>query len=183
MLFRSPDIITSAKGLTSGYQPLSGTLLTEEIFDVISGEGGMFMHGMTYSGHPAACAAGLANIAIMEREDLCGRVRKYGPKFERALHRLDDLDVVGEVRGSHFMQGIEFVRDKKTRELFSQEANIGGRVAKHAQKRGLIVRPLGHMAILSPPLTLGDTEIAFVEETLGAAIRASMDDLVREGLL
>ena len=81
------------------------------------------------------------------------------------------------------MQGIEFVRDKRTREVFGPEADIGGRIARHAQKRGLIVRPLDRMAVLSPPLTLGDAEIAFIEETLRAAIRAGMDDLAREGLL
>ena len=178
-----PDIITSAKGLTSGYQPLSATLISDEIFDVVSGPGGLFLHGMTYSGHPAACAAGLANIAIMENEDLCGHVRTYGPRFETALHKLEDLDAVGEVRGSHFMQGIEFVRDKATKEAFSPEINIGGRISRHAQKRGLIVRPLGHMAVLSPPLILGDAEIDFIEQTLRAAITASMDDLAREGLL
>ncbi|MBC6441492.1 MAG: aminotransferase [Rhodospirillales bacterium] len=178
-----PDIISSAKGLTSGYQPLSGTFLSEEIFDVVSGEGGVFLHGMTYSGHPAACAAGLANIAIMENEDLCGHVREFGPKFETALHKLEDLDVVGEVRGSHFMQGVEFVRDKKTREPFPLEANIGGRIAGHAQQRGLIVRPLGHMAVLSPPLILGQSEIDFIEQTMRAAIRASMDEVAREGLM
>jgi len=177
-----PDMITSAKGLTSGYQPLSGTLMSEEIFDVVSGEGGMFLHGMTYSGHPAACAAGLANIAIMENDDLCGHVREFGPKFEAALKKLEELDIVGEVRGSHFMQGLEFVKDKETKEAFDLEANIGGRISKHAQQRGLIVRPLGHMAVLSPPLILGQSEIDFIGDTLAASIKAAMDDVTREGL-
>ncbi len=177
-----PDIITSAKGLTSGYQPLSATILCEEIYDVISAPGAVFLHGMTYSSHPAACAAALANIAIMENEDLCGHVRTHGPKFGEALGRLEDLDVVGEVRGSHFMQGIEFVRDRRTRELFGEEADFGGRVARHAQKRGLVVRPLGHMAVLSPPLIIGEKEIAIIEDTLRQSIQAALDDVTREGL-
>ena len=178
-----PDIITSAKGLTSGYQPLSATILSEEIYDVISAPGAMFLHGMTYSSHPAACAAALANIAIMENEDLCGHVRTHGPMFEAALHRLEDLDAVGEVRGSQFLQGIEFVRDRATREVFGEEADIGGRVSRHAQQRGLIVRPLGHMALLSPPLIIGEREIGIIEKTLRESIQATLDDLAREGFL
>ncbi len=177
-----PDIITSAKGLTSGYQPLSATILSEEIYDVIAAPGAMFLHGMTYSSHPAACAAALANIAIMENEDLCGHVRTTGPLFEAALHRLGDLDAVGEVRGSHFMQGIEFVRDQATGELHDAELDFGGRVARHAQKRGLIVRPLGHMAVLSPPLIIAEREIGIIEDVLRESIRAALDDLAAEGL-
>jgi adenosylmethionine-8-amino-7-oxononanoate aminotransferase len=94
-----PDIITTAKGLTSGYQPLSAAILSDEIFEVISGPGGLFLHGMTYSGHPAACAAALANIALMEDEDICGHVQVEGVRFAEALKALEDLPIVGEVRG------------------------------------------------------------------------------------
>lgn len=176
-----PDIITSAKGLTSGYQPLSATIVTDEIYDVIAAPGGRFLHGMTYSGHPACCAAALANIAILEREDICGRVRERGPLFESALRSLEDLPVVGEVRGSHFMMGIEFVRDKATKAPF--EADVGQRVARHAQARGLIVRPLGSMAVLSPPLILTESQIAAIAETLRDSIAATVEDLTREKLM
>lgn len=176
-----PDIITSAKGLTSGYQPLSATIVTDEIYDVIAAPGGRFLHGMTYSGHPACCAAALANIAILEREDICGRVRERGPLFESALRSLEDLPVVGEVRGSHFMMGIEFVRDKATKAPF--EADVGQRVARHAQARGLIVRPLGSMAVLSPPLILTELQIAAIAETLRDSIAATVEDLTREKLM
>jgi len=108
-----PDIICSAKGLTSGYQPMSATIISDEIFEVISAPGAMFMHGMTYSGHPACCAAALENISIIEREDICGHVRKVGPKFEAGMKTLEALDIVGEVRGSQFMMGIEFVLKTK----------------------------------------------------------------------
>jgi adenosylmethionine-8-amino-7-oxononanoate aminotransferase len=178
-----PDIITTAKGLTSGYQPLSATILSDEIFEVVSGPGGRFLHGMTYSGHPAACAAALANIALMETEDICGHVRVQGVRFAEALQTLEDLPIVGEVRGSHFMQGIEFVKDQAVKEPLAEEANVGGRIAAHAQARGLIVRPLGHMAVLSPPLILGESEIDFVASTLRESIAASMEDLAGEGFL
>ncbi len=168
-----PDIICSAKGLTSGYQPMSATIISDDIFEVISAPGAMFMHGMTYSGHPACCAAALENIAIIEREDICGHVRKVGPKFEAGMKTLEQLDIVGEVRGSKFMMGIEFVKNKETKEAFTPEDNIGGKVAKHAQQRGLIVRPLGSMAVLSPCLILTEDETARIVDILRESIEAA----------
>ncbi|MCB1358558.1 MAG: aminotransferase class III-fold pyridoxal phosphate-dependent enzyme [Maritimibacter sp.] len=159
-----PDIITTAKGLTSGYQPLSATIMSDEIHEVISGPDGVFFQGMTYSGHPAASAAGLANIALMEREDIPGRVQTTGKLFEKALRDLGDLDMVGEVRGSHFMMGIEFVRDKAKKTPFEPDDKIGLKVARAAQNRGLIARPLGNILILSPTLVL---DAAMIETTAG----------------
>lgn len=178
-----PDVITSAKGLTSGYQPLSATIVSDEIYEVISAPGGRFLHGMTYSGHPACCAAALANIAILEREDICGQVRRRGPLFEGALKDLEDLPIVGEVRGSHFMMGIEFVKDKASKAVFDAEVEVGPRVARHAQARGLIVRPLGNMAVLSPPLILTEAQIATIAEILRDSIAATAEDLAREKLM
>ena len=155
----TPDIITTAKGLTSGYQPLSATIISDEIHEVISGPGEVFLHGMTYSGHPAASAAALANIEIMEKEAIPETVKVTGKMFENALKELTSLDLVGEVRGSHFMIGIEFVKDKATKEPFTPEDMIGAKVAKAAQQRGLIARPLGNILILSPPLILGEEQV------------------------
>ncbi|WP_068112794.1 aminotransferase class III-fold pyridoxal phosphate-dependent enzyme [Tropicimonas marinistellae] len=165
-----PDIITTAKGLTSGYQPLSATILSDEIHEVISDEGAMFLHGMTYSGHPAASAAALANIALMEREGIPERVRITGKRFETNLCALSDLEMVGEVRGSHFMMGIEFVRDKAAKTPFASEDQIGLKVARQAQKRGLIARPLGNILILSPTLVMDETMIDSTAEILRESI-------------
>ena len=165
-----PDIITSAKGLTSGYQPMSATLISDEIYEVISAPGDFFLHGMTYSGHPACCAAALANIALMEQEDLPNRVKHTGKSFENTMKGLLDLDIVGDVRGSHFMIGIEFVSDKATKQIFGDDIMIGKRVAREAQARGLVVRPLGHMAVLSPPLILTETQI----DQIGTILRESI---------
>ncbi|MEM7563061.1 MAG: aminotransferase [Pseudomonadota bacterium] len=172
-----PDVICSAKGLTSGYQPMSATIISDPIFEVISAPGSMFLHGMTYSGHPACCAAALANIEIIERENICEHVQQLGPKFQNGLKTLESLDIVGEVRGSHFMMGIEFVRDKTTKEVFDDSVNIGKRVASQAQKRGLIVRPLGNMAVLSPCLTLDSGEVERIIEILRESIVAVTDEL------
>ncbi|MBX2832486.1 MAG: aminotransferase class III-fold pyridoxal phosphate-dependent enzyme [Rhodospirillales bacterium] len=166
----TPDIITTAKGLTSGYQPLSATIVSDEIHEVISRPGGMFLHGMTYSGHPAAAAAGLANIAIMEQEQIPKRVRTTGKLFEKTMHSLADNDIVGEVRGSHFMMGVEFVKDKETKLGFAPEDAIGLKLARAAQKRGLIARPLGNILILSPTLVMTDEQIATIGEILQDSI-------------
>ena len=165
-----PDIITTAKGLTSGYQPLSATIVSDEIHDVISGPEGMFLHGMTYSGHPAAAAAGLANIEIMERDGIPQRVQSTGAYFETRLRGLTDIEMVGEVRGSHFMIGIEFVRDRETKESHAPEVQVGLQVARACQKRGLIARPLGNVLILSPTLIMDEPMIDQIEAILRDAI-------------
>ena len=180
-----PDVITSAKGLTSGYQPLSATNMSAEMYDVISvpqADGALFTHGFTYSGHPVCCAAGLKNIEIMERIGLCDHVREVGPYFERELHELADLPIVGDVRGSHFMMCVETVADKETKALFPMAVKIGNRIAAHAQRRGVIVRPIAHLNVLSPPLILTKAQIDIVVSVLRESIEATMDDLVREGL-
>ena len=125
---------------------------------------------MTYSGHPAAAAAGLANIDIMEREAIPERVKTTGKLFERALRGLDNLAMVGEVRGSHFMMGIEFVKNKDTREEFDADAMIGTRVARAAQDRGLIARALGNILILSPTLIMDEAMISSIEGILRESI-------------
>ena len=101
----APDVITCAKGITSGYQPLSATLISDEIYEVVSAKDAKFFHGMTYSGHPACCAAAMANIDIMQENDLCAHVKTVGADFERRLKALKDLPLVGDIRGSHFYDG------------------------------------------------------------------------------
>ncbi len=180
-----PDVIVSAKGITSGYVPLSATLFSEEIYEVLSvpqAEGAMFTHGFTYSGHPVSCALGLKNIEIIEREDICGHVREVGPYFERQLATLADLPIVGDVRGSHFMMCVENVANKETKALLPAEIKIGNRIANHCQARGLIARPIAHLNVLSPPLVMSRIQIDNTVEILRESIRATIDDLVKEGL-
>ncbi len=181
----TPDIITSAKGLTSGYIPHSATLFSDAIYEVISvpqEEGALFTHGFTYAGHPVSCAAGLKNIEIIEREDLCGHVREVGPYFEARLNELLSLPLVGDVRGKQFMMCVEAVKNKETREVFEADAKIGARITRHCQSRGLLVRPLGHMNVLSPPLTLTREQIDTLVDILRESIIATQNDLVRENV-
>lgn len=181
----TPDVIISAKGITSGYLPLGATIFSDEIYEVISvpqAEGAMFTHGFTYSGHAVCCAAGLKNIEIIEREDICGHVREVGPYLEAQLATLLDLPIVGDVRGKNFMMCVENVANQETKELLPPEVKIGNRIAEHCQNRGLMVRPLAHLNILSPPLILSREQIDTVVDTLRESITATMDDLVREGV-
>lgn len=179
----APDIITTAKGISSGYVPLGATIYSDAIHEVISAPGDdvWFTHGFTYSGHPVSCIAGLKNIEIMEREGILDHVRKMGPYFQKRLEGLLDLPLVGDVRGSHFMLCVENVAKKETKELVGDEANVGKRISNHCEAMGLIVRPLGHLNIISPPLTLSKDEIDFLVDTLAKGIKMTTDDLVREG--
>ena len=180
-----PDIITSAKGISSGYVPLSATILSEEIYDVISvpqADGALFTHGFTYSGHPVSCAAGLKNIEIMERDNLCGQVRELGPYFETQLDTLRDLPIVGDVRGKCFMMCVENVADRNTKELFPAEVHIGNRIADHCEKRGLIIRPIAHLNVMSPPLTLTREQIDQFVSILRESIEATLADLKVQGI-
>ncbi|MFC7368696.1 MULTISPECIES: aminotransferase [Vreelandella] len=170
-----PDIINVAKGLSSGYAPLGATLISDELYAVLStpqGPGGVLSTGFTYSGHPVSCAAALKNIEIIEREGLCEHVRDIGPYLERKLKTLAAHETIGDIRGSHFMMAIENVADKATKELLPVEARVGDRVAAEAQKRGLIIRPVGHLNIISPPLIwtrqIVDEVVAILDESFAA---------------
>ena len=118
----------------------------------------------------------------MERDDICGHVRDVGLYFESQLKTLGDYPIVGDVRGSHFMMCIENVADKASKELFAPEVEIGNRIARHCQQRGLIVRPIAHLNVMSPPLILDRGQIDEMIGILRASIEATMDELVRENL-
>jgi adenosylmethionine-8-amino-7-oxononanoate aminotransferase len=181
----SPDIITCAKGISSGYVPLGATLVSDGIYEVIrkpSGSDNSFGHGFTYSGHALCCAVGLKNIEIIERDGICEHVREVGPYFETQLGTLHDLPLVGDVRGSHFMLCVENVADKETKELLPESVGIGRRIAEHCEQRGVMVRPVGHLNVISPPLILTRDQIDTVVGVLREAILATADDLVRERL-
>ena len=180
-----PDIITCAKGLTSGYLPLAATIISDRLFDQVSGkkaEGTYFSNGFTYSGHPVCCAAALKNIEIIEREKICEHVREVGPYFHEKLEELRDLAIVGDVRGSHLMGCVEAVMDKATRELFHADTKVGKRIDVHCQDRGLILRPFGGLCMFSPPLIITKTQIDTMVSIMRESIEATIADLRSEGL-
>ena len=180
-----PDMITCAKGVSSGYLPLSATIMSDEIYEVISvpqAEGAAFTHGFTYSGHPVCCAAGLKNIEIMQRDDICGHVKEVGPYLESRLAELGRYPIVGDVRGKCFMMCVENVANQDTKALLPDEAHIGERIAEQCQKRGVIVRPIGHLNVMSPPLTMTKDEVDILISVLGESIEATMEDLQKESV-
>ena len=172
-----------AKGLSSGYVPLGATVISDEIYEVISRpkkENPYFSHGFTYSGHPLCCEVGLKNIEILERDGFCQHVQKWGPYFEQQLKSLSDLEIVGDVRGSHYMLSLELVTYKTTKFAFEPEVGIAKRIYHHARKMGLIVRPIGALIVLSPPLTFDKTAIDQSILILRKSIELTMDDLLKE---
>lgn len=178
-----PDIISSAKGLSSGYLPIGAMIYSDRIHDVITSEAGegTFRHGFTYGGHPVCCAAALRNIEIMEREDLMAKARDAGRYFGLKLGELADLPLVGDVRGIGLMRCVEFVMDKKTKKPFPEEVGIGKRISKAAQNSGLLVRPLGHLNIMSPPIVISREQIDFVADNLRSALLSVHQNLLDEG--
>jgi putrescine---pyruvate transaminase len=175
-----PDVITVAKGLTSGYLPLGASIFSDGIFDVIAeeGHGRYFAVGYTYSGHPVSCTAALKNIEIIEREGLLDRVKRVGPYFMERLQELRDLPMVGDVRGSHLMACVEFVADRDTKELYPDELDVGKLVANACEPRGLIVRPMVNLNVMSPPLVIDESDADVIVATLRDAIvevRAELD--------
>ena len=178
-----PDIISTAKGISSGYIPLGATLFSDRIFDVISSPsigGKPFSHGFTYSGHPVACAAGLKNIEIIEAEGICEHVRSVGTHFEKRLSELLELPIVGDVRGSHLMMALEFVSDKNSKASFGLDVAVGKRVATHAYNLGLIARNVGDYIILSPPLILKEADVETIVSTLRRSIELTIEDFAAE---
>ena len=176
----TPDIICIAKGLTSGYIPLGATLISDDMYEVISKpqcDGGLLTHGFTYSGHPVACAAALKNIEILEQEKICDHVKEVGPYFFSQAQKLADLSIVGDVRGSLFMIGIELVADKASQRSFDPSIGITDRVFKHCQDRGVIVRPVGNVIIISPSLILSKEQCDSIIDTLAESLRAVMSGL------
>lgn len=179
-----PDIILCAKGISSGYLPISATLFSDKIHDVISetGKGRYFAHGFTYAGHPVCSVAALKNIEIIEREKILKHVQEIGPYFEEQIATLADSPLVGNVRGRHFMFCLENVSNKKTKDLFPEEVNIGKRISNACEERGLMVRPVGHLNVLSPPLILVPQQIDFIVEKLREAEEVVAADLIRDGI-
>jgi len=177
-----PDMITCAKGLTSGYLPLGALIFSDRIWEAMAAKGERwFTSGFTYSGHPVSCAAALKSIEITENEGLLENAAVVGDYFLDRLKRLEALPLVGQVRGRRLMVCVENVASKATKEPLPDGVNESKRISDAAEAMGLMVRPIGHLNVMSPPLTITKGEVDFVVETLERAIRGVTDELVREG--
>jgi adenosylmethionine-8-amino-7-oxononanoate aminotransferase len=158
----SPDLLCLAKGITGGYLPLAATLTTEEIFNAFLGEyeeKKTFYHGHSYTGNPLACAAAVANLKVMKEERVLEKLQGKIQFLSEALKRYRELEHVGDIRQLGMMVGIELVVDKTTKEEYPFEDKIGIKVIKEARRRGLILRPLGNVIVLMPPLGISPDEL------------------------
>lgn len=182
----TPDIITCAKGLTSGYIPMGATIYSDRLINEISGENAVdhpyFTNGFTYSGHPVAAAVALKNLEILEGDAILEQVRETGPYFQAQLQKLRDLPIVGDVRGMGLMACVECVVRKIGAEPHEADMAVAARVDAQAQARGLIVRPFESLCILSPPLIVTKGDIDRIVSILRESLVATQNDLIAEGL-
>jgi len=155
-----PDLVTFAKGVTSGYVPLGGVMVGNRVADVLIEKGGEFNHGYTYSGHPVACAVALANLDIMERENLVGRVKDdVGPYLAKRFTELNNHPLVGVAETCGFTAGLVLVKNKQTKERFPSDLSVGMVCRGHCFGNGLIMRAVGDRMIIAPPLVMTHAQI------------------------
>ncbi|MEM9205345.1 MAG: aminotransferase class III-fold pyridoxal phosphate-dependent enzyme, partial [Pseudomonadota bacterium] len=175
----TPDIVTIAKGLGAGYQPIGATLCTSKIYDDIASGSGFFQHGHTYIGHPVACAASLAVLKAFEDRDLITRCRKMGERLDDALRaQFADHPHIGDIRGRGLFRGLELVENRETKEPFDPAFTLNKLIKRNAFSRGLICYPMGGTidgrngdhVLLAPPFIISDNEIGYLVEMLSGAI-------------
>ena len=156
----TPDLLCVAKGLTGGYLPLAATLTTERIYEAFLGEPEKtFFHGHSYTGNALGCAAALANLEIFKKEKTLAHVRKQSRLLQALLKPLAELPIVGDVRQCGMMAGIELVKNKETREPFPLAERKGHMIAAECRRRGLLIRPIGNIVVLVPPLAATEREL------------------------
>jgi putrescine aminotransferase len=173
-----PDLMPFAKGVTSGYLPLGGVLVSDRVADVLIDKGGEFFHGYTYSGHPAACAVALANIDIIERENLVDRVKNdIGPYLQKRWQELGDHPLVGQTRMTGLMGAFEIVADKTTLERFDEKREAGVVVRDISIDMGVVMRAVGDSIVCAPPLTLTHEEADIIVDTAARALDRALEVL------
>jgi putrescine aminotransferase len=172
-----PDLVTFAKGVTSGYQPLGGVMVGDRVAQALIHKGGEFNHGYTYSGHPVACAVGLANLELMEREDLPRKVREeLGPHLAKRFAEIGEHPLVGLAETCGFVAGLVLVKDKASRALYEAEQGVGMMCRAHCFRNGLVMRAVGDRMIIAPPLVMTRTQI----DEMCVLIRRCLDDTLQE---
>tara|TARA_Y100000590_G_scaffold59729_1_gene63409 strand:- start:12747 stop:14114 length:1368 start_codon:yes stop_codon:yes gene_type:complete len=173
-----PDIITFAKGITSGYLPLSGIGIGKDVAKVIIDKGGEFYHGYTYSGHPVACAVAIENIRILKEEAIIENVKNNtGPYFQKKMKEFENHPLVGEVRGQGLLVGVELVKNKEKKELFDPVGKVGTICKDHCMNNNLIMRAVRDGMMASPPLTITYEEIDLCVEKFKKCLDLTLKDL------
>jgi putrescine aminotransferase len=177
-----PDLMTFAKGVTSGYIPLGGVMVGERVAKVLIEQGGEFAHGYTYSGHPVACAVAIANIRLIQREGLVERVRTdVGPYLAERYAELAQHPLVGEAQTCGLMAALQLVRDKASGEMFAPEKEVGMVCRGHCFGNGLIMRAVGDRMIIAPPLVVTRTQIDEMVGLIRKCLDLTLADLKQRG--
>jgi putrescine---pyruvate transaminase len=172
-----PDLMTFAKGVTSGYIPLGGVMVGDRIADVMIEQGGEFNHGYTYSGHPVACAVALANIRLIQRERMVENVRDdLGPYLAQHFARLSQHELIGEAQCVGLMGALQIVKNKETNALFDSALEVGMLCRSHCFANGLIMRAVGDRMIIAPPLVITRAQI----DDMVALITLCLDNTLRD---
>ena len=170
----APDFLCLAKGLTGGYLPLAATLTTEEVysaFHATAAEGKTFYHGHTFAGNPLGSAVALACLRVFDEEQTLERLKPKVARLAERLDRLATLPHVGDVRQKGLIAGIELVEDKATKAPFPWPDQVGAKVCLKARGSGLLIRPLGDVIVLMPPLSIAVEEIDWMVDVVSACIR------------
>ena len=179
-----PDLVTFAKAVTSGYVPLGGVMVGDRVAKVLIEQGGEFNHGYTYSGHPVACAVALANIELMERENLVGRVKDdIGPYLAKRFAELADHPLVGVAETCGFVAGLVLVKDKATKAAFDPNLAVGMVCRKHCFGNGLIMRAVGDRMIIAPPLVMTHAQIDEMIDLIKRCLDATLEEVRAKGWL
>ena len=179
-----PDLITFAKAVTSGYIPLGGVMVGNRVAKVLIEQGGEFNHGYTYSGHPVACAVALANLDIMEAEQLPQRVRDdIGPYLAKCFEVIAAHPLVGLAETCGFTAGLVLVKNKSSRERFDEALGVGMICRRHCFQNGLIMRAVGDRMIIAPPLIMTHADIDEMMRLIHLALDLTQQELTQKGLI
>jgi 4-aminobutyrate---pyruvate transaminase len=181
-----PDIITCAKALSAGYQPIGALMISEAIYGALveqSEKIGVFSHGFTYSGHPVTAAVALETLKIYEQDNILEHVRQMAPRMQAGLRRFAGHPLVGEVRGIGLVGAIELVADKTTRAPFDPAAGVGPFLAQRAHHHSVILRPLGDSIAFCPPLIINESEIDLMLERFSLALEDTLAMVRERGLI
>jgi putrescine aminotransferase len=174
----APDLMTTAKGITSGYIPLSAVFVGDRVAETFIERGGEFYHGFTYSGHPVACAVALANLDIIEGQDLVGAAERQGVKLRAALAQaLAGHPLVGEIRGRGLIGAIELVEDRAAHRAFPSSRKVGATCRDFSVAEGLVMRACRDTMVFAPPLVISDDEIGELARRAARAIDRTWESL------
>ncbi len=182
----TPDILVTSKQLTSSYMPLAAIIVNDRVYDAIADNTaklGTFGHGFTGSGHPVACAVGLENLAIIEERDLMGNAARLEEVFQSGLRKFADHPLVGEVRGTGLIAGLELAKNRATKESFAPAGSMAPRLVAACADEGLIVRAVYETVALCPPLIVTEADVAEIHARLARALDRVLAEVKAEGLL